>query len=195
MNLTLPLYFLSECRKRRNKVAQITFAWFWGTLSILLLRAFGQGMSNQFRISFSGLGENLIMISGGQTSKVHQGLPKGRRISINIRDVDYLKKRIPEIALIAPESWNSWPVSAEGKEINRVVHGTTPEFALMRTQIPRTGGRFLNSDDVKHGRKVAFIGWKVAGDLFGDKDPIGEKIVINRVPFTVIGVLKKKLPL
>jgi putative ABC transport system permease protein len=129
MNLTLPLFFLKEFRKRRKKTALITFALFWGTLSILILLAFGQGMSAQFRVSFSGLGENLIMISGGQTSKVHQGLPKGRRIGLYPADIQYLKERIPEIAVIAPESYNNWPISARGKEINRMVHGTTAEFA------------------------------------------------------------------
>jgi len=193
MNLTLPRFFLSEFRKRRKKAALITFALFWGTLSILLLLAFGQGMSAQFRISFSGLGEDLIMISGGQTSKVHQGLPKGRRINLYPTDVRYLEERIPEIATIAPESYNNWPVSARGKEINRVVHGTTAEFARMRTQIPQPGGRFLNPDDTAGGRKVAFIGWNVARDLFGADNPLGQKIIVNRVPFTVIGVLQKKL--
>ncbi len=57
MNLTLPRFFWSEYRKRRTKAALITFALFWGTLSILLLMAFGQGMSAQFRVAFSGLGE------------------------------------------------------------------------------------------------------------------------------------------
>ncbi len=193
MNLTLPRFFWSEYKKRKKKVALITFALFWGTLSILLLMAFGQGMSAQFRISFSGLGETLIMINGGQTSQTFQGLPKGRPIRLYPEDVPYLAERIPEIRIIAPESYNGWSVSAEGKEINRTVHGTTAEFAEMRTQIPQPGGRFLNPDDVAKGRKVAFIGWNVAKDLFGDGDPVGRVIVINRVPFTVIGVLKKKM--
>ncbi len=63
----------------------------------------------------------------------------------------------------------------------------------MRTQVPRLGGRFLDADDVAKGRKVAFIGWKVATDLFGAADPVGQTIVINRIPFTVVGVLKKKI--
>lgn len=193
MNATLPRFFWSEYRKRKKKVALITFALFWGTLSILLLMAFGRGLTTQFRISFSGLGEALIMIYGGQTSQDFQGLPKGRSIRIHPEDVAYLAERIPEIGAIAPESYNGWPVSAEGKEINRNVHGTTAEFALMRNQIPRAGGRFLNDDDVARGRKVAFIGWNVARDLFGDREPVGRMIVINRIPFTVIGVLKQKL--
>jgi putative ABC transport system permease protein len=193
MNLTLPRFFWSEYRKRRKKAALITFALFWGTLSILLLMAFGQGMNTQFHTSFSGLGQTLIMVYGGQTSVTFEGLPKGRQISLYPEDVDHLRDRIPEILNIAPESYSYLQVSANGKEINRNVHGTTAVFAVMRTQVPRLGGRFLNADDDAKGRKVAFIGWKVAADLFGPEDPIGRLIVINRVPFTVVGVLEKKL--
>ncbi len=193
MNLTLPRFFWREYRKRRKKASLITFALFWGTLSILLLMAFGQGMTIQFKVAFSGLGETLIMVYGGQTSLEFEGLPKGRPVSLYPEDVDYLKERIPEILRIAPESYNYLQVSANGKEINRTVHGTTAEFALMRTQVPRLGGRFLNADDVAEGRKVAFIGWKVAADLFGGANPVGSQIVINRIPFTVIGVLQKKI--
>jgi putative ABC transport system permease protein len=193
MNATLPRFFWSEYRKRRKRAALITFALFWGTLSVLLLLAFGQGMTTQFKISFSGLGDNLIMISSGQTSLPFEGLPKGRQIRVYPEDVDELRARIPEILRIAPEAYNSMPVSANGKEVNRTVHGATPDFALMRTQIPRLGGRFINEDDEAGGRKVAFIGWNVARDLFGSEDPVGRSIVINRVPFMVVGVLQKKL--
>jgi putative ABC transport system permease protein len=193
MNLTLPRFFWSEYRKRRKKVALITFALFWGTLSILLLMASGQGLTTQFRVAFSGLGETLIMVYGGQTSLEFEGLPKGRPISLYPEDVDYLRERIPEIMTIAPESYIYLQVSANGKEINRSVHGTTAEFGALRTQIPQLGGRFLNADDVAAGRKVAFIGWKVATDLFGSEDAVGRPVVINRIPFTVIGVLKKKI--
>jgi putative ABC transport system permease protein len=193
MNLTLPRFFWSEYRKRRKKAALITFALFWGTLSILLLMAFGQGMTTQFHVAFSGLGQTLIMVYGGQTSLPFEGLPKGRPISLYPEDVDYLKDRIPEILRIAPESYNFLPVSADGKEINRTVHGTTAAFGLMRTQVPQLGGRFLNAADDAEGRKVAFIGWKAAVDLFGKEDPVGKRIVVNRIPFTVIGVLQKKI--
>ncbi len=193
MNLTLPRFFWNEYRKRRKRNSLITFALFWGTLSILLLMAFGQGMSTQFRVAFSGLGETLIMVYGGQTSLPFEGLPKGRPISLYPEDVAFLKDRIPEILRIAPESYGYLPVSAEGKEINRTVHGTTADFGLMRTQVPQLGGRFLNADDVAAGRKVAFIGWKVATDLFGGADAVGRTIVVNRVPFTVVGVLQKKI--
>jgi putative ABC transport system permease protein len=193
MNLTLPRLFWNEFHKRRKKAALITFALFWGTLVTLLLLAFGRGMSDQFRISFSGLGESLIMITGGQTSVTFQGLPKGRQIRLYREDIAYIRERIPEILRIVPESYNGWQVSAEGKEINRSVHGTLADFGPLRTQIPQAGGRFIDPDDESQGRKVAFIGWAVAKDLFGSRNPVGDRIVINRVPFQVVGVLKKKM--
>ena len=193
MNATLPRFFWSEYRKRRKKASLITFALFWGTLSVLLLMAFGRGMSTQFQVAFSGLGDTLIMVYGGQTSLEFEGLPKGRQIRLYPEDINYLKDRVPEIMRIAPESYDYFQVSANGKEINRNVHGTTAEFGVMRTQVPQLGGRFLDADDVVEGRKVAFIGWKVAADLFGAGDPVGKQIVVNRIPFTVIGVLVKKI--
>jgi len=150
-------------------------------------------MSTQFHVAFSGLGETLIMVYGGQTSLPFEGLPKGRQISLYPEDIDYLQERIPEILSIAPEAYNYLPVSANGKEINRTVHGTTPEFGVMRTQVAQLGGRFLNAADVAEGRKVAFIGWKVATDLFGVADVVGRTIIINRIPFMVVGVLQKKI--
>jgi putative ABC transport system permease protein len=193
MRAPLFRYFAREFRKRKKKTALITFAITWGTLSILLLMSFGRGLSNSFRISFKGLGDNLIMISRGQTSKDYQGLPKGRRIMIYSGDIPLLRALIPEIELISPESYNYITVTAAGRETNRNVCGVGPSFGLMRTMIAESGGRFFNEEDERGARRVAFIGWNMAKNLFPGVDPVGRTIIINRVPFTIIGVMKKKL--
>lgn len=59
--------------------------------------------------------------------------------------------------------------------------------------MPRRGGRFINEDDEKFSRRVVFVGWNLATELFGTQNPIGETLYINRSPFTVIGIMKKKL--
>jgi len=186
-------YFAKEYRKRKKKTALITFAIAWGTLSLLLLMSFGRGLSNSFRISFKGLGDNLIMIYRGQTSKDYHGLPKGRRIMIYPRDIALLSALIPEIELISPESNNYVTITGGGRETNRNVCGVGPSFGVMRSMIAESGGRFINEDDESSARRVAFIGWNMAKNLFGAGNPVGRTIIINRVPFTVIGVMKKKL--
>jgi putative ABC transport system permease protein len=193
MRAPLFRYFAREYRKRKKKTALITFAITWGTLSILLLMSFGRGLGNSFRISFKGLGDNLIMIGGGQTSKDYQGLPKGRRIRVYPRDIVLLTALIPEIELISPESFDYFTVTGGGRETNRNVCGVGSSFGVMRSMIAESGGRFINEEDERSARRVAFIGWNMAENLFPGESPVGRTIVINRTPFTVIGVMKKKL--
>jgi putative ABC transport system permease protein len=193
MRAQLLRYFSRELRKRKKKTALITFAIVWGTLSILLLMSFGRGLSHSFQISFKGLGDNLIMVYRGQTSKDYQGLPKGRRIMIYPRDIALLSALIPEIALISPESNDYYMISGNGRETNRNVCGVGPAFGVMRSMIAESGGRFINEEDESEARRVAFIGWNMAENLFPGENPVGRAIVINRMPFTVIGVMKKKL--
>ncbi len=193
MRAPLLRYFAKELRKRKKKTALITFAIAWGSLSILLLMSFGRGLGNSFRISFKGLGDNLIMIYRGQTSKDYHGLPKGRRIMIYPGDIALLRALIPEIELIAPESNDYFTVTGGGRETNRNVCGVGPSFGVMRSMIAESGGRFINQDDESSARRVAFIGWNMAKNLFAAENPVGRTIIISRVPFTVIGVMKKKL--
>ena len=193
MRFNLLKLFLNESRKRKKKTALITFAIAWGALSLLLMMSFGRGLSNQFRIGFHGMGIDLILVNGGRTSKDYQGLPKGRRIRLYAGDVELIRKQVPQIKRICAESYVSVTFTFNGKETNRLVHGVTAPYQFMRNMYARAGGRFINPDDVKFSRRVAFLGWNMAENLFGGKSPIGETIYINRTPFTVIGVMKKKL--
>lgn len=185
--------YLSEYRKRQKKTALITFAIAWGAFSLLLLMSFGRGLAHQFKVGNEGLGMDLVMFTGGQTSKVYQGLPKGRRIRLYPDDIALLQSRIPEIKRIIPESYTTMQITYKDKETSRTVNGVAPEFSVMRSTFARVGGRFINQNDEHDARRVAFIGWNLATYLFGEEDPIGKDLSINRQPFKVVGVMKKKL--
>jgi len=193
MKLKLLKIFYSEYKKRKKKTSLITFAIIWGTISLLMLIAFGQGMTNQFQKAFKGLGENLIMVFGGQTSKLYKGLPKGRDINLNFEDLALLKKMIPEIKELSPENMSNATISKGKISLNKNISGVYPAFKDMRSQIVQRGGRFIDSEDIKNRRRVVFIGWKLAKELFGSDDPVGKMVLIEKIPFKVIGVLEKKL--
>lgn len=57
---------------------------------------------------------------------------------------------------------------------------------------PISSGEFFDEKAITSRKKVAVIGQTVAENLFGDADPVGERIRIANIPFTVIGVLAKK---
>ncbi|MDQ3101784.1 MAG: ABC transporter permease, partial [Bacteroidota bacterium] len=50
------------------------------------------------------------------------------------------------------------------------------------------GGRYINEVDLQQYRKVAVIGNKVKEELFKEKDPLDEWIMINKIAFQVVGV-------
>jgi putative ABC transport system permease protein len=75
---------------------------------------------------------------------------------------------------------------------NRNVVGIWPEFGEMRNLIPQMGSRFINELDMQEKRRVIFIGDVLKNDLFGEAEAIGETVLLDGVPFTVVGVLKKK---
>jgi putative ABC transport system permease protein len=62
----------------------------------------------------------------------------------------------------------------------------------MRNLIPNEGSRFLNEVDQAERRRVVFIGDLLKKDLFPDTTAVGQTILINGVPFTVVGVMKPK---
>jgi putative ABC transport system permease protein len=51
----------------------------------------------------------------------------------------------------------------------------------------------LNILDEKLRRRVIFLGWTLAEDLFGEEDPIGRTLLVDNTPYTVVGVLEEKL--
>ena len=65
----------------------------------------------------------------------------------------------------------------------------------MRSETPHPGGRFLDDDDVRLRRRVAFIGTEVQRKLFGGIPPVGETIRIGGQPFEIVGVMEEKVQL
>jgi len=186
--------FLKELRRQRKRMALTIFALVWGTFSIVILLAFGEGLNRQMKIANRGLGEGIVIVSGGQTSKPYRGLGKGRRIRLRQEDVDLLKSRIPGIKLISPEGDRYANTLTYGRRsITQRVIGVYPSFEEMRTYYPQEGSRFINPADMKNKRRVVFLGTEVARRLFDEEEPVGKTILINAVPFLVIGVMQDKI--
>lgn len=183
-----------EWKVNRRRMFLTTAAIVWGTLSIVMMLSFGEGMRRQVLAAQKGLGDGIVMIFGGQTSIPHEGLPKGRPISLVEEDAVLLQARLPELKEISPE-YSSWENSVTyGRNTRtRLVTASLPSFETMRSHYAQEGGRFLNQPDVDQSRRVAFIGPRVAEELFGTLDPVGKTIGINDVPFLVIGVMVDKM--
>ncbi len=170
------------------------FGIFWGTCSIVLLFAFGNGITQAQLKSQKGIGENILIVWPGITSKEFEGLPKGRRIRPTDDDVRYIKERAQTITLISTENGRNMNLKWGRQLTRRLATGVWPEYGIMRNLVPAEGSRFINELDLKNRRRVIFLGNLLAADLFGDSvsTAVGRQILVNGMPFTVIGVMKEK---
>lgn len=185
--------FLNDLRRQKLRTLMTTFGIFWGTCAIVLLFAFGKGITEAQLKSQKGIGENLAIYWPGITSKEFRGLPKGRRIRFTEDDVALIKAKSQTVSRISPEYSRGSVTMKRGKNtFKQQMIGIWPEFGQIRNIIPDVGSRFINDLDMAQNRRVIFIGDRLKTDLFGSDPAVGERILVDGVPFTVIGVMKKK---
>jgi len=186
--------FVRASSLQRKRAVLTVAAIAWGTVAIVLLLAFGEGLGRQMMRGRLGMGENLAVWWPGETSKVWQGLPTGRPIRPRLDDIEYLRSRLPDLEGVIGEivSWQT-PTSWGRKNLNVRIVGTNAEYGEIRHHFAREGGRFFNLRDEKEKRRVVFLGDEIAHDIFGEVDPVGQVLDVAGSPFLVIGVLQKKL--
>src|SRR5205807_9747205 len=109
------------------------FAVGWGTLAVVLLLGFGEGLKRTVRDGLLGGGERIFMIYGGETSKALAGLGQGRRIRLVEEDLELLKGAIPDIDR-GSLSYGRWGTSFQlGKtRTNAFLEGVGPDHEPMR---------------------------------------------------------------
>jgi putative ABC transport system permease protein len=185
--------FASSAQLQKKRAFLTIAAIAWGTVAILLLLAFGEGLKLQLNKNRRAMGENIAVLWPGETTKTWKGLPPGRPIRPRVDDLDFVRGRMPELKSVIGEvvSWRT-AITYGRKTINGRVNGVSYEYGDARKHFPMAGGRWLSPADDAARRRVAFLGDDMAKDLFGSLDGVGKTILINNAPYIVIGVMQHK---
>ena len=185
--------FRADLGHQTKRIVLTVLAIAWGTLSIVLLLSFGEGLKRSFAKGSRGMGEGIAVVWPGATTRAYMGLPSGRPIPLKEEDPDLLRSRIREIAVLSVE-FSKWvPMAVGTKTLNVRVRGVDVAFGDMRNILPQPGGRFLNALDVAEKRRVIFLGEELARDLYGTEDVVGRTLLVNQSTFLVVGVAQKKI--
>jgi putative ABC transport system permease protein len=163
----------------------------WGVASLMLLLSYGQGFGLALVSAFDQIGKDLIVIFPGQTSLQAGGERSGRRILLELADVEAIREGVPTVEAVSPEVRRFLPVSLGYRVRDYSVAGVYAAFERIRGMEMETG-RFLSEDDVSQRRRVVVIGAKLTTELFSGRPAVGSEVKIGGVRFTVIGVLSKK---
>ena len=178
----------------RNKARSFLtgFGVFWGVFMLVALMGGGQGLKEMLEKNFEGFAQNTVVIGAEQTTKPYKGFRKGRWWSMDYKDIDRLKQRVPELESVVPMIFSRWRGSNTAyygdQKTQPRIQGTVPEMVKVIT--PKMYyGRYLNEVDMREQRKVCVIGKKIYKELFKEGgDPCGKKIRVDSTYFEVIGV-------
>ncbi len=151
-----------------------------GVATVVAMLVLGAGAKQSITDSLSRLGTNMLTLR-----------PDGHNDQIPIRlsqkDVDLISK-LSTVQRVAAKVNGQVTTIVGNKNLSSSVEGNGIDAAKMRNYTPDFG-RFFNEEDVAQRNKVAVIGRTVARELFGTTDPLNKLIKLNRISFTVIGVL------
>ena len=178
----------------RNKARSFLtgFGVFWGVFMLVALMGGGKGLKEMLEKNFEGFAQNTVVIGAEQTTKPYKGFRKGRWWSMDYKDIDRLKQRVPELEAVVPMIFSRWRGSNTAyygdQKTQPRIQGTVPEMVNVIT--PKMYyGRYLNEVDMREQRKVCVIGKKIYKELFKEGgDPCGKKIRVDSTYFEVIGV-------
>jgi putative ABC transport system permease protein len=163
-----------------------------GVGSVISIMAIGAGAESYVFSQLEVFGGNLVGVLPGASEE--DGPPASVFgvvvTTLTFEDAKEINK-IPHVQFVTPYANGNAKVSYDNKTKNVDFSGVTSDFLDVENSSVEVG-RFISSDEENGVARIAILGNKVAGEFFGEKNPIGEKIKIKQESFTVVGVMSAK---
>jgi putative ABC transport system permease protein len=186
-------FFQAIDNLRANKLRSFLtmFGIMWGIVSIVVLSALGEGFRRGNDAVLREFGRNMSIVWGSRTTMQAGGERAGRLVTLTVDDARAVKAQGRLVNLVSPEIQRGTKVKSAYNEAAVTVHGVEPPYMFMRS-IDVDRGRQLSWSDEQNVSQVAVIGWEMSKQLFGDRDPVGEQVLINGNPYIVVGRIRRK---
>jgi len=182
---------IDNLRANRLRSFLTMFGIMWGIVSIVVLSALGEGFRRGNEAVLREFGRNMSIVWGARTGMQAGGERAGRPIILTVDDARAVRDQGQLVEAVSPELQRGAKVKSAYNEASVTVHGVEPPYMYMRT-IEVDLGRQLTWLDERHASQVCIIGWEMSKQLFADRHPIGETVVINGLPYTVVGRIRRK---
>jgi putative ABC transport system permease protein len=164
----------------------------WGLVTVVLLLSYGRSVGKEVLNGFLGLGNNVIMMWGGQTSMQAGGERSGKKIKFLDGDTEAVRDAVPFLTAVSSESDDGFSFKYGSKVVNISSKAVELPYGGMR-KLNVAEGRYFEPADFTEHRQVVIFGPHAAQKLFNGYPPVGESVQIEGHVFQVIGVLATKI--
>tara|TARA_S200000501_G_scaffold89569_2_gene82684 strand:- start:9363 stop:10637 length:1275 start_codon:yes stop_codon:yes gene_type:complete len=183
--------------KNKTRTIITVIGVLWGIFIYIALSGAAKGLDNGFEREFENIAKNSMFVWAQNTSIPYDGFKIGRKITLKVSDMEYLKRQVPQIEYVAARNatgvfgGTSPLVVRKNKSSNYNLYGDYPDYIKIATKKLYDGGRFINDNDIINSRKVCVIGERTLEELYEKgENPVGTYIRIKDIYFQVIGVHK-----
>jgi len=177
--------------KNRMRSLLTTLGVIIGVASVIVMVGVGAGAQADVESQISSLGTNMIMVFPGASRHGGASGGAGSFNRLTLEDANAIAEEAELISGVSPAVRTSGQIVGGTGDWNTGVTGVSTEYLEIRAWGIESG-EFFDERAVRSRAKVAVLGQTIVDELFPSEDPIGQKIRINKTPFTVIGVLTKK---
>ncbi|MGO0059200.1 ABC transporter permease [Brevibacillus fluminis] len=157
-----------------------------GITSVIAVTTLGQGGQQAVVSELEKFGTNTfnVFVKWDSTEEA-------KDTDLQLEDADILARTSPYIDKIVPI--NSWQNTIRGpkKEVQGTFYGSTEDYLALQPNIKVVKGRFYSSEDTKESRAVIVLDTDMAKDLFGNQNPLGQRVVVGSSSLVVIGVVQE----
>jgi putative ABC transport system permease protein len=162
-----------------------------GIAAVVLLTSIGEGVHQFVLQEFSQFGTTLLGINPGKAKTHGTSLGAfGTNRPLTIDDAQALE-RLPYVRAVVPLVQGNAEVEAGNLRRRTNIYGVGPQMPeAYRMQVKI--GRFLPPDDPSTPRALAVLGSTLRRELFGDRNPLGERMVVGGNRFVIVGVMESK---
>jgi len=162
-----------------------------GIASVVLLTSIGAGIHRFILAEFTQFGTTIIGITPGKetTFGVSVGVFANER-PLTIEDSIALMQ-VPNAVAVVPSVMGNAEIKANKRKRRTSVYGVGPQ--MPEAFLFKIGsGRFLADEDLLSARAQAVLGAKLKRELFGDNNPLGQKVRIGEDSYRIVGVMEAK---
>ena len=165
-----------------------------GITAVMIVLSVGESVQGLILNEVKSIGSNLIGVLPGHAE---EDGPPSSAFGIVITSLKYedgeaiIKENYPYIESLAMYVSGSDIITIEDRKVSSTFFGTTASYLDVQNSSVEEG-RFFTEEEERSNAKVVVLGNQVAKDLFGEQNPIGQKLKIKKANFTVIGILKAK---
>ncbi len=163
-----------------------------GVASVITMIAIGQGSKKSIQEQISEMGSNIIMIHPGGDRRGGVRLDASEMQTLKLEDYQALREECIYLSGISPNVSASGQLISGNNNYPSSISGVGQDYLSIR-QLNIEDGEMFTAADIQSSAKVCIIGKTIVDNLFPNgKEPIGQVIRFNQVPFRVIGVLESK---